>query len=106
MQQRIARSHVTGSSLRIALAIGIAACSVGSPGERDHARDSTRPIASRMRAVNVPDDTSVIVGRGVATPVDDTLGTRYGKHWGPARILLPPDCRPNGPALCIADSAS
>jgi hypothetical protein len=50
-------------------------------------------------------DTAVIRGPGVPTAPDDTLGTRYGKHYGPARILPPPDCLPTGFALCIADTA-
>jgi hypothetical protein len=44
-------------------------------------------------------------GVGVPTPPDDTLGTRFGKHQGPNRILPPPGCRPLGIALCPIDTA-
>lgn len=54
---------------------------------------------------NVVDDTAIIVGQGVPSFADDTLGTRYGKHWGPARILTPPECRPRGVGLCLTDTA-
>lgn len=50
-------------------------------------------------------DTEVIHGPGVPTAPDDTLGTRYGKHEGPRRILLPPECLPKGFALCVEDTA-
>lgn len=50
-------------------------------------------------------DTQHIQGRGVPTAPDDTLGTRYGKHWGPARGVAAPQCRPAGFAICLADTA-
>jgi hypothetical protein len=51
-------------------------------------------------------DTQHIRGYGVPTPPDDTIGTRYGEHQGPARILPAPACRPQGPALCLVDTAT
>ena len=59
------------------------------------------PVSLAIRAA----DTQHVRGRGVATFPDDTLGTKYGKHWGPARILQAPECRPSGFALCLTDTA-
>jgi hypothetical protein len=50
-------------------------------------------------------DTDVIRGPGMPTAPDDTLGTRYGKHEGPRRILPAPECLPMGFALCVKDTA-
>lgn len=50
-------------------------------------------------------DTQHVHGTGVPTAPDDTLGTQYGKHWGPARMLPAPRCRPHGFAICLIDTA-
>ena len=65
---------------------------------------STRAAARVGQSAFVA-DTEVIRGPGVPTAPDDTLGTRYGKHEGPRRILPAPECLPNGFALCVKDTA-
>lgn len=103
----------------------IAACA--SDSGHTHSQDSTAsapvsppargPVAVGLqapdsRAASVPvilindaADTQHVRGTGVPTATDDTLGTQYGKHWGPARILRAPPCRPQGIAICLSDTA-
>jgi hypothetical protein len=88
--------------------IGIAVISLGACGKEDVGRAPSRPadVASDPASIaSRAADTQHVRGAGVATPPDDTLGTQYGKHRGPRRILPAPACRPTGFALCLIDTA-
>jgi hypothetical protein len=106
--------------------IGMIAACAGDRGSADlndsAASASARPPARASVAVvsQAPDswsasepviivsdaaDTQHVYGTGVPTAPDDTLGTQYGKHWGPARILPAPPCRAQGVAICLTDTA-
>lgn len=80
-------------------------CRTNEPDTRSQVSGIAAPGADLIAIASRAADTEVIRGRGVPTAPDDTIGTRYGKHWGPARIIPPPDCLPGGFALCIADTA-
>src|SRR5690242_3130754 len=95
--------------------VGVIVACAGDGG-RTQSRDSTSSASpmpparsSVVGASNAPDvalartpvvilidaaDTQHVFGSGVPTAPDDTLGTQYGKHWGPPRMLAAPPCRP------------
>src|SRR3954469_10302819 len=52
-----------------------------------------------------PADTAVVRNAGVASDPDDTAATHYNRHETPRR-LGSPACRPQGPALCLRDTAT
>lgn len=77
------------------------------------ARTDARPgTDSAGRAISVatrvqpqpPADTENVRSAGVPTDADDTAATQYGKHETP-HIVAYPDCRPQGIALCLPDTA-
>jgi hypothetical protein len=84
----------------------IAVCLTACGSSREGARQAGHPrVDSVALAAANAADTDVVRGAGVPTDRDDTLGTRYGKHEAP-RDVAAPDCRPDGIALCVTDTAT
>jgi hypothetical protein len=84
------------------VAVCLAACGTGREGVRQAGRATVDSIA--LAAANAA-DTDVVRGPGVPTDRDDTAGTRYGKHEAPREVAAP-ECRPDGVALCLTDTAT
>jgi hypothetical protein len=70
----------------------------------DTARPTTSSVAATASGSDLA-DTEVVRHAGVPTDPDDTAATHYGKHETPRR-LTNPACRPQGPALCLRDTAA
>jgi hypothetical protein len=90
----------------VALAATTSGC---APKDRATLRDTTRVNSAMVpgtpfQVISQAPDTVVVRSPGVATDIDDTLGTQYGKHEAP-RSVKAPECLPTGLALCIADTA-
>ena len=98
--QRAARQR-RAAAFAILAAAALHGCGRAGDQSTRAARSDSDPVVIASRAA----DTQHVQGQGVPTPPDDTLGTQYGKHQGPARILAAPDCRPKGFALCLTDTA-
>ena len=86
--------------IRIVVAVGLLALAIACGGDRA-AGSSKDHLFLASRAA----DTEHVRGPGVPNDPDDTLGTMYGAHEGPKRILEAPACRPQGFALCLVDTA-
>jgi hypothetical protein len=100
------RSHQScGSLISACILVAIGGCSASGSDGRSASSDTTGSATELVARARVAADTEVIRGPGVPTAPDDTLGTMYNKHQGPARILPAPDCLPRGFAFCISDTA-
>jgi len=93
--------------LALLLAIGATATLACARRDSREASDTaTRSLSvADQKTSSVPHDADVVYNRGVATDADDTASTRYNKHQTPRR-LSSPGCRPQGIALCLADTAT
>jgi hypothetical protein len=92
-----------GTAAALILAVCLGAC--GNHHDHVQPQGHARPESGSRAVASVVDDTTIIRGPGVPTDLDDTLGTRYGKHEAP-RAVQAPECLPGGIAQCITDTAT